>query len=142
MRTKYELSRIAYQETKWLTTTLQCHSHAKIKDTPKRRRDQAHNPRMPGPPLSSVGLAGMHDQHQRPGTPPPTLPPGLSTASYATMAGGGGINTSIPQYMHPHQHHHPHHHQALGPLTPPQSLRSSVGRTLLSSPTTMYGNVI
>ncbi|TQW07999.1 conserved fungal protein [Cordyceps javanica] len=137
--------------TTWFRHAYKCHSHAKIKDTPKRRRDQAHNPRMPGPPLSSVALAGLHDHHhhhhhhQRPGTPP-TLPHGLPTASYTSM-GGGGINTSIPPYMHPHQQQqqqqqHPHHHQALGPLTPPQSLRSSVGRTLLSSPTTMYGNVI
>ncbi|ATY64170.1 conserved fungal [Cordyceps militaris] len=126
--------------TTWFRHAYKCHSHAKIKDTPKRRRDQVHNPRMPGPPLSSMGLGGLHDHHQRPGTPPLTLPHGLSTASYASM-GGGGINTSIPQYMHPQQHH-PHHHQALGPLTPPQSLRSSVGRTLLSSPATMYGNVI
>ncbi|KAM3552021.1 hypothetical protein ARSEF4850_007590 [Beauveria asiatica] len=133
--------------TTWFRHAYKCHSHAKIKDTPKRRRDQGHTPRMPGPPLSSMALGGLHDQQQqRPGTPPPTLPHGLPTASYASMSGGGGgINTSIPQYMHPqqHQHQHPHHHhQALGPLTPPQSLRSSVGRTLLSSPATMYGNVI
>ncbi|KAJ3494273.1 hypothetical protein NLG97_g4186 [Lecanicillium saksenae] len=124
--------------TTWFRHAYKCHSHAKIKDTPKRRRDHAHNVRMPGPPLSSVGLGSMHDQQQRPGTPPPTLPHGLPAVSYATM--GGGINTSIPQYMHPHQQHP--HHQALGPLTPPQSLRSSVGRTLLSSPANMYGNVI
>ncbi|OAA64124.1 hypothetical protein LEL_10644 [Akanthomyces lecanii RCEF 1005] len=130
--------------TTWFRHAYKCHSHAKIKDTPKRKRDQVHNQRIPGPPLS-VGLAGIHDQQQRPGTPPPTLPHGLSNASYASMS-GGGINTSIPHYMHPHQQqnhpHHHHHRQSLGPLTPPQSLRSSVGRTLLSSPTTMYGNAI
>lgn len=120
--------------------SIQCHSHAKVKDTPKRRREHAHAARMPGPPLSSVGMGSMHDHyHQRPGTPPPTLPHGLPIVSYATM--GGGVNTSIPQYMHPHQQQHSHH-QALGPLTPPQSLRSSVGRTLLSSPAAMYGNAL
>ncbi|OAA66289.1 hypothetical protein ISF_04127 [Cordyceps fumosorosea ARSEF 2679] len=131
--------------TTWFRHAYKCHSHAKIKDTPKRRRDQVHSARMPGPPLS---MGGLHDHHQqRPGTPPASMSHGLTSASYASM-GGGGINTSIPQYMHPQQQQqqqqqqHPHHHQALGPLTPPQSLRSSVGRTLLSSPTTMYGNVI
>ncbi|KAJ4148641.1 hypothetical protein LMH87_003102 [Akanthomyces muscarius] len=105
--------------TAWFRHTYKCRSPAKVKDTPKLKRDRAHNVGMPRPHLSPIGLAGMYDQQRVQSTTPTTLSHGLAPAWYAAMADGDGIYPSIPQYMHPLQQHPHHHEPTIGLLKPP-----------------------
>ncbi len=101
-------------------------------DTPKRRRDnsQARLSSTPAAPSLGHPRAGP----SQPSTPPPAAP---------SMAGAGmrAPNGPLSHFMQ-HAHLHPQQQHQLGPLTPPQSMRSSVSRHALSSPATAYGSMI
>jgi hypothetical protein len=117
-------SLLGSSETQTTNTSTQCHTHPKVKDTPKRRRDNSQA-RLPNT-SAARSLPNPRTGPSQPTTPPPAPP----TATSMNVPNG-----PVSQFMQ-------HPQQQLGPLTPPQSMRSSVGRHPVSSPAAMYGGMM
>lgn len=91
--------------TTWFRHAYKCHSHAKAKDSAKRRRGSSNNRGLPAPAIHKMNRG---DQAV---TPHPTSSPITATQMPAT---------TMP-HVSCHPHHH-HHHHALMPTQMPQAL--------------------
>lgn len=91
--------------TTWFRHAYKCHSHAKAKDSAKRRRGSSNNRGLPAPAIHKMSRG---DQAV---TPHPTSSPITATQMPAT---------TMP-HVSCHPHHH-HHHHALMPTQMPQAL--------------------
>jgi hypothetical protein len=97
--------------TTWFRHAYKCHTHPKVKDAPKRRRENSHSRALAASQMPRPKLADQPAMPQTPLTPPPLAPAPISSTS-----------TPTPARMAMHHHHQqlpPHHHMPAIPRSHP-----------------------
>ncbi|CAJ2510052.1 Uu.00g059520.m01.CDS01 [Anthostomella pinea] len=79
--------------TTWFRHAYKCHTHPKVKDAPKRRRESSHSRALAA---SSMSKPKVEPQQQQPMTPQPTS----ATVSLATTPTPGQMSVNMQQHQH------------------------------------------
>lgn len=97
--------------TTWFRHAYKCHSHPKVKDTPKRRRESGHIKAPTGP------YAPNKPSKPEQQLSTPQMTPTVSIASCSTPT---SASMRMPPHSHSHAHPHPHSHPHPHPHPHPQ----------------------